>query len=154
MGGSISSFGIRSFFAAEFNFHLDTQAAFVVIEVFPLVCVSSFDLSLDMGTEKSLRLFQDFTRPKGKLIHDIHGVILATHKPSVCDPLACIAVFNPELITGVYKAYGCIEMAGERTSGMLSLDWFKEEIKGKEKIWAISDIDVDKFINNMEDSYN
>ena len=154
MGGSISSFGIRSFFAAEFNFHLDTQAAFVVIEVFPLVCVSSFDLSLDMGTEKSLKLFQDFTRPKGKLIHDIHGVILATHKPSVCDPLACIAVFNPELITGVYKAYGRIEMAGERTSGMLSLDWFKEEIKGKEKIWAISDIDVDKFINNMDDSYN
>jgi inosine-uridine nucleoside N-ribohydrolase len=103
-----------------------------------------------MGTNKTIGLFQDCSRPKGKLIHDIHGVILSTHKPSVCDPLACIAVFNPELITGIYKAYGRIEMGGHRTSGMLSLDWFKEEIKGKEKIWALSDIEVDKLVKNMD----
>jgi len=154
MGGSISSFGIRSFFAAEFNFHLDTQAAYVVMEVFPLVVISSFDLALDLGTDKTINLFLDRTRPKAKLINDIHGIILSTHKPSLCDPLACIPVFSPEIITGIYKAYGRIEMGGNRTSGLLSLDWFKEDVKGKEKIWAISDIDAEKLVKSVNESYN
>lgn len=107
-----------------------------------------------MGTDKTIKLFHDYARPKGKLVHDIHGVILATHKPSVCDPLACMSVFNPKIVTGVYKAYGRIEMGGMRTSGMLGLDWFKEDIKGKEKIWAICEFDMNEFINNIDDSYN
>jgi inosine-uridine nucleoside N-ribohydrolase len=102
MGGSISGFGIRQFFAAEFNFFLDAEAAHIVFEVFPKICVNSFDLSFDLGTKKTLSLFVDESTPKGKLIHDIHSVILQTHRPSVCDPLACIAVFSPEVIESVY----------------------------------------------------
>ena len=33
MGGSITGMGIRSFFAAEFNFFLDAQAAKIIIDV-------------------------------------------------------------------------------------------------------------------------
>lgn len=98
MGGSISGFGIRQFFAAEFNFFLDAEAAHIVFEVFPKICVNSFDLSFDLGTKKTLNLFVDDSTPKSKLIHDIHSVILSTHRPSVCDPLACISVFTPELV--------------------------------------------------------
>ena len=108
MGGSTSAFGIRQFFAAEFNFHLDAEAAFVVMEVFPLVVVASFDLSLDLGTKKSIDLFYDLKRPKGKLVHDIHGQILETHRPSICDPLAVIPVLSPDVADSIYKADGRI----------------------------------------------
>jgi inosine-uridine nucleoside N-ribohydrolase len=57
MGGSTSAFGIRQFFAAEFNFYLDAEAARIAIDAFPLVCISSFDLSFDLGTRKTLSLF-------------------------------------------------------------------------------------------------
>ncbi len=33
MGGSITGMGIRSFFAAEFNFFLDAHAAKIVVDV-------------------------------------------------------------------------------------------------------------------------
>jgi purine nucleosidase len=33
MGGSISAFGIREFFAAEFNFYLDAEAAHIAMKV-------------------------------------------------------------------------------------------------------------------------
>lgn len=33
MGGSISAFGIREFFAAEFNFYLDAEAANITMKV-------------------------------------------------------------------------------------------------------------------------
>lgn len=72
MGGSIAGFGIRKFFGAEFNFHLDAQAANIVMEVFPCVVMSSFDLSFDLGTTKTLDLFHHKSTPKGKLIYDIH----------------------------------------------------------------------------------
>ncbi len=76
MGGSISAFGIRQFFAAEFNFYLDAEAVYIVVEVFPRICINSFDLSFDLGTRKTLDLFMEEKRPKAKLIHDIHSVIL------------------------------------------------------------------------------
>lgn len=106
MGGSISAFGIRQFFAAEFNFYLDAEAARIVMEMFPLVVISSFDLSFDLGVRKTIGLFTDDSTPKSRFIHDIHSVILQTHKPSVCDPLACLPVFSPQLVKSVYKAYG------------------------------------------------
>lgn len=108
MGGSISAFGIRSFFGAEFNFYLDADAAKIVIDVFPLVCISSFDLSFDLGTTRTLHLFTESQRPKAKLIHDIHSHILESHKPAVCDPLACIPIFSPDVVNSVYQAYGWV----------------------------------------------
>lgn len=33
MGGSTSAFGIREFFAAEFNFYLDAEAAQITMKV-------------------------------------------------------------------------------------------------------------------------
>lgn len=106
MGGSISAYGIRQFFAAEFNFYLDAEAAQIAMKVFPRVIISSFDLTFDLGTTKTVGLFTEDTREKAKFIHDIHSVILQTHRPSVCDPLACIAVFSPEIINQYYEAYG------------------------------------------------
>jgi inosine-uridine nucleoside N-ribohydrolase len=41
MGGSISAFGIREFFAAEFNFYLDAEAANITMKVTTLICRSS-----------------------------------------------------------------------------------------------------------------
>ena len=102
MGGSISAYGIRQFFAAEFNFYLDAEAAQISMKVFPRVIISSFDLTFDLGTNKTIALFTEDTREKAKFIHDIHSVILQTHRPSVCDPLACIAVFSPEIINQYY----------------------------------------------------
>ena len=153
MGGSISAFGIRHFFAAEFNFHLDPQAAFIVMKVFPLVCILSFDLSFDLGTTKTLSLFTDRSTPLSRLINDIHGQILSTHRPSVCDPLACIPIFNPELVESSYKAYGDIEINGGRTAGLLMFDWFTDEIKGRSKIWAIADINLQGIIERINESY-
>ena len=86
--------------------------------------ISSFDLCLDLGTNKSIVLFTDDSTPKSKLIHDIHKDILKTHKPSICDPLAVIPVFNPEIIESMYQAYGKVELNGVRTRGALQLDWF------------------------------
>jgi inosine-uridine nucleoside N-ribohydrolase len=156
MGGSLSGFGIRDFFAAEFNFHLDAEAAFVAFEVFPLIVVLAFDVSLDLGSTATISLFEDDTRVLGKMIHDIHGEIMKTHRPSVCDPLACIPVFNPEIVEGIYQAYGRIEIAGERTSGLLMLDWFESEPEKKErsKIWAVSGIDLPALMARISDSYN
>jgi len=71
-----------------------------------------------------LPLFIEDTRPKAKLIHDIHSHILETHRPAVCDPLACIPVFSPQLVKSIYQAYGQVETAGQRTRGLLIFDWF------------------------------
>ncbi len=57
MGGSISSFGIRSFFAAEFNFYLDAESAKIVFETYKNIYVASFDLSFDIGSNKTVNLF-------------------------------------------------------------------------------------------------
>ena len=154
MGGSVSAFGIRSFFAAEFNFYLDAEAAKIVTDTFPLVCISSFDLSFDLGTTKTLPLFTEVSRPKARLIHDIHAHILETHRPAVCDPLACIPIFSPELVSSVYQVHAKVETAGLRTRGALVLDWFGSGGSKWSKLWAVGDIDLDSFIKHVDQSYN
>ena len=45
---TVSAFGLRQFYAAEFKFHLDALAALIVTSVFQLVVISTFDLSFDL----------------------------------------------------------------------------------------------------------
>lgn len=72
------------------------------MKVFPRILINSFDLSFDLGTKKTVGLFTEEKREKAKFIHDIHSNILKTHRPAVCDPLACISVFSPEDIISFY----------------------------------------------------
>lgn len=64
MGGSYTGIGIRHFFAAEFNFFVDSYAAKIVIAVilfiiqaYNNVILSTFDFVLDLDTNISNRLF-------------------------------------------------------------------------------------------------
>jgi inosine-uridine nucleoside N-ribohydrolase len=66
-------------------------------------------------------------REKARFVHDIHSEILKTHRPAVCDPLACISVFSPENILSFYEAYGEVETLGKRTRGLLVFDWLRAE---------------------------
>lgn len=108
-----------------------------------------------MGSKKTLGLFTEERREKAKFIHDIHGEILKTHRPSVCDPLACIPVFFPEDIHSYYEAYGDVETTGKRTRGLLVFDWLRtEELPGRSKIMAVAEINLNSLIQHISDSYN
>lgn len=69
-------------------------------------------MSLDIGASKTLALFTERERPKARFINDIHGVILSTHKPSMCDPIAIILAMCPEDILFLYEGYADVELNG------------------------------------------
>lgn len=127
----------------------------LLTQVFPNVYINSFDLSFDLGTKKTLSLFTDNSREKSKFIHDIHSVILETHRPALCDPLACIPVFSPEDIISIHEAYGNVELDGQRTRGLLVFDWLrKEDLPGQFKLRALAEINLPAFIARIDASYN
>ena len=132
---------------------MDAQAAYVVLEVFPCVVISSFDLSFEIEGDKTMELYHEKSTRKGKMIHDIHGEIMKKMKPSVCDPLAVIPVFNPEIVESIYQAYGHVEINGIRTRGALTLDWFSDNSEGKKKLWAIAEINTERMVDNIKQSY-
>ena len=69
--------------------------------------------------------------------------------------MACIPLFTPEVINGVFEVYGHVETTGQRTRGCLVLDWLsKETIPGKSKLRILTGIDSSKFFDRISDSYN
>jgi hypothetical protein len=57
-------------------------------------------------------------------------------------------------VNSVYQVHGEVEVAGVRTRGALVLDWLGNKGLAKNKLWAVADIELDHFVEHVDQSYN
>jgi purine nucleosidase len=102
MGGSYSAVGLNHIFSAEFNFHGDVDAAYLVIRNFKNIIIIPFEIALEAPLTNFELLFASDKTPKSLFIKDI----FEGKFQCLCDPLCGFPLLMPETVTGVYKVYG------------------------------------------------
>ena len=119
MGGNYSGIGLNHAFSAEFNFHGDVDATYIVIKNFKNIIIIPLELALEAPTTDFENFFASEKSEKGKFMKSI----FEGKYQCLCDPLVAFPLIMPETVTGVYKVYGEIVKEGYRTRGFVAIDW-------------------------------
>ncbi|XP_072043288.1 inosine-uridine preferring nucleoside hydrolase-like [Amphiura filiformis] len=156
MGGNIYGKG-NTTPSAEFNFHVDPEAAYIVLSDFNTsIYIVSWELTLeqavDMNWFKSLLNVKTKRGEFMKSIHDHSLVKLASPETASCsgvkdwipcDP-AAMAVALDKSVLKTYKTCPCtVELTGTVTRGQMMVDW--NSLSGQSKtIHVVTDLHNEK----------
>lgn len=152
MGGNFEARG-NTYVSAEFNFHFDVEAAYIVLN--KLTCPVSlvtwefclnhalswdfYDSYIGQGTKKS-----DF-------IQRISHVSASFYKENKrgfgqgytsCDPLAMSVAVKPEIVTEETSVYATTELHGHLTRGQMVVDW-RGHLGKKHNIMLVQEVDLE-----------
>lgn len=148
MGGSYSGVGLNHVFSAEFNFHGDVDAAYLVVKNFKNIVMIPLELALEAPNKGFEEFFKNDKTPKGQFIKDIFTDMIHC----LCDPLAAFPLFMPEAITGIYDVYGEVCREGQRTKGFLSIDWLRMVGKQQPNLQIVCEMDWSLVFQAMAES--
>ena len=131
MGGAIYAKG-NTHVTAEFNIYADPEAAHVVFERWPKVRVLSWETTMAYPFNgEQVKGFFGMGTPKAKFFHDIYQNTLGFLRDKFhqdllfsADGLAVACALNPGIITAKEDHFLSVELNGNDTRGMTSVDWF------------------------------
>lgn len=100
MGTSDTLAGLHDFYTAEFNIGLDPEAAHVLFHKFKNIVVSSLDTTVfNIDDSKTEKLFLSNHNAKADFVRKLHEYQYNKPlTPKVCDPLAVMFLFRPDLV--------------------------------------------------------
>lgn len=137
MGGSHLSKG-NTTYSAEFNVHVDPEAAEICFQRFSDITMISWEQTLDadltwrwydevIATEsnKTTKLLRAITRHYEKLSRSPDHY----RQFVMCDMVAMAAMLKPELITEMESLHGTVELGGVHTRGTTVFDWYRASKK-------------------------
>ena len=141
--------------AAEFNIHVDPEAAAIVFTAgWPLTMVGLDLTHQALATPPVLQRIADLGTPVARIAVELLEFFRETYRrnsgfdsPPVHDPCAVARVIDPRVMQCV-DAYVAIETQGEFTSGMTVTDF----ASGPTNAQVATKLDVDKFWNLMVDA--
>jgi len=141
--------------AAEFNIHVDPEAAAIVFTAgWPLTMVGLDLTHQALATPPVLQRIADLGTPVARIAVELLEFFRETYRrnsgfdsPPVHDPCAVARVIDPRVMQCV-DAYVAIETQGEFTSGMTVTDF----VSGPTNAQVATKLDVDKFWNLMVDA--
>ena len=161
MGGNFEAKG-NSHVSAEFNFHFDVEAAYIVLN--KLTCPISlvtwefclnhalpwefYDSYIGQETKKSVFV---------KKITNTSASFYKKNKTGFgqgytsCDPLAMSVAVKPEIVTEATSVYATTELHGHLTRGQMVVDW-RAHLGKEHNIKLIQEVDLEAFKVLMMDS--
>lgn len=129
MGTSDTLAGLHDFYTAEFNIGLDPEAGHVLFHKFKNIIVCSLDTTVfNIDDSKTEKLFLSNHNAKADFVRKIHEYQYNKPlTPKVCDPLAIMFLFRPDLVKeGCYVRFRII-IKGHRTRGCSMIDYFSPD---------------------------
>ncbi|XP_068750044.1 nucleoside hydrolase-like [Montipora capricornis] len=159
MGGNIEAKG-NMFVSAEFNFHADVEAAYVVLNevTSPIslvtweVCLNHAfaldfcDVYISQGTRKS-----HFAKKiSHKLIEFYNKKELAGMGIGYtnCDCLAMVVAVKPDIVSKESSVYASVERHGHLTLGQMVVDW-RGHLGKKHNVMIVQEVDMESFKDLM-----
>ncbi|MDX2159819.1 MAG: nucleoside hydrolase [bacterium] len=132
MGGAIYGYGNTDPFTAEFNIHIDPEAAYIVLNAFPESTMiaweiamkhewlwADFDLLAALKAAPAAKAFRGITahwRKIGGQIPTVRGFVMP-------DPLAMAAALYPEIVRESAFHHVAVELNGTHTRGSTPVDF-------------------------------
>lgn len=131
MGGAVNARGNKTS-CTEFNIYADPEAAAVSfervakLELLSLECIKD---PLHVFDDSFFQAYIASETPIGEFVRMIVRYGEAECRKSMCDPLtACIAL-DPSIVLRSLDHHCTIELGGQRTRGMVVVDWEVSELK-------------------------
>ncbi|KAK2718814.1 inosine-uridine preferring nucleoside hydrolase-like [Artemia franciscana] len=148
MGGNTEGVGNITI-AAEFNFHCDPEAAFIVLKntVVPTVivawelCYKHCEISWEWRKKK----LGGLNTPQSQLLNRIESQYMEKETfPTwlICDQIAAAAYIDPGVITRSSEHFATVELTGRFTRGMMVVDHGKIT-KEKPNVTIVERVDVE-----------
>jgi purine nucleosidase len=125
MGGSIYGIGNKTI-TGEFNFYVDPEAAYIVLDRFPLIELVSWETCIrpeNSFPAEFLREYTSGTTQIGKFISEITQVDYGISFVKFCDALAMVMAIDSSVVTKSSLRNGSVELTGTLTRGMGVIEW-------------------------------
>jgi len=131
MGGTMRAQGNTQMVTAEWNIFCDPEAAYMVLDAFPMSTMLSWEATLDspLSWEQFDALCQIDTRA-GRFFHGISANTadyLRKLRPDLGyllpDPLAMAVTLEPDIVTASMTHYMSVELTGSMTRGQTVIDY-------------------------------
>eukprot|EP00727_Mastigamoeba_balamuthi_P014422 m51a1_g9604 purine nucleosidase, putative (330) ;mRNA; f:1055351-1056621 len=149
MGGSHSCKG-NSSFGAEFNFHMDPEAARIVVDRFARVDIVPFDNIITVPWPAWDGIVSSSQAPAAKLMARATAKLRVLAGDSsdgvlLCDAIAMAAFLDPQTILEEQKLAAEVETAGEHSRGALILDWYGAAPEEKRNVRIVMRMDAARY---------
>lgn len=158
MGGNIEAKG-NMFVSAEFNFHADVEAAYVVLnEVTSPISLVTWEVCLNhafaldfcdvynsQGTRKS-----HFAKKISRKSIEFYKKELAGMGIGYtnCDCLAMVVAVQPDIVSKETSVYASVERHGHLTLGQMVVDW-RGHLGKKHNVMIVQEVDMESFKDLM-----
>ncbi|KAK3590504.1 hypothetical protein CHS0354_037551 [Potamilus streckersoni] len=155
MGGNYRAVGNITT-SAEFNFHYDSEAAYIVLN--KLCCpitIVTWELCKDHSLEWDLYdKLRSVETEKAKFLRKIekkavdfsHANLWLKFIP--CDEIAMATALNPGIILKSVNVYATVEFKGHFTCGQMVIDW-EGSLNKKPNIDVVMNIDDNKYVDML-----
>ncbi|XP_032236197.2 inosine-uridine preferring nucleoside hydrolase [Nematostella vectensis] len=148
MGGNHHGVG-NHFISAEFNFGVDPEAAFVVLNEFkcPMTIITwEFCQENPVGWE-FFNHYIDLPTKKSQFIKSISGKVKEFEKGGpwlTCDPFAVAVAVCPNIVKKAKMVHATIELEGKVTRGQMVVDW-RGVLKKDCNVRLVEEVDLEMF---------
>jgi purine nucleosidase len=155
MGGAYLAKGNSWIPAVEFNFYVDPEAAYVVLEAWDEVTIVPWETSIAhtltadqvqrLGSFPSRRAEFYRQTTANRFVPQISGPP-ALHES---DGLAMLVATEPDAVAGEEYRYACIELGGATTRGQLIVDWY-QLCQKPHNVRIVTAVDHARFLSSLE----
>ncbi|XP_057373441.1 nucleoside hydrolase-like [Daphnia carinata] len=155
MGGNVEGIGNITV-SAEFNFHCDPEAAYIVLQNTKCpTYIASWELCLHrakLDWDWRINTYGGVDSPQCRLMNKIEAQIIARKYFDtyiVCDQLAVAAAIDPRYVTQQSLHYATVELSGNYTRGQMVVDYGKKIVGKTPNVYLIDRVDIELFKKMM-----